>query len=661
MIASSSLARGVMVFGAAILVLWTAPASAAVPTSVTVEGVLTSTGGGAAADGDYDLTFSIYNVPTGGSAAWTEGPAKVAVKGGQFTHALGSAKPLTPALLHGLTSAYLTIKVGTDPELPRQKMLSVAYALSAASAASLACTDCVKTGQLGKDSVTAEKAGFAFAGSATKGGPASKAADLECTGCVSVAELKFDKDVELGGNALKAKALVAETVTANAFAGDGSKLTGIKIPSGTCKVSGEVVKGINADGTLQCVKAMDPAALPGDGIDEISNGLIHNQFVDSFSAGPVDIPDNNPTGVSSEITVADVGLAQKLTVFVEMTNSDMKTVEVIMYDPNNAKYVLYSKAGAGAGLKTSYPEPTKPVSGNLLTWVGKNPKGKWRLHVADTGFKDNKIDGKIVKWTVALQTLSNKKVQIKGNLIMASGLQLGTDASACTAVNAGTIRYANGKPEYCNGTVWKDMTAPAVAPAMYRWTVFSTYANNHGNWFMGNNAAVYGGINPQKWTDANACAYQISSVREVQRSMFTKKGYGGYNANVWAEEWKSYSSTNSHKAGALFRIKNNTNSAITWKPYAYMTAWVDEDRASVSLNGANTWCPGSNYYANSGHSWSLSIPANRTSTVIFISGSTPQWNDLRACILAFYNNSLKLPAGLEFVDDLDTAKDGWNN
>jgi hypothetical protein len=94
--------------------------------------------------------------------------------------------------------------------------------------------------------------------------------------------------------------------------------------------------------------------------------------------------------------------------------------------------------------------------------------------------------------------------------------------------------------------------------------------------------------------------------------------------------------------------------------YTYQTAWVDEDRASVSLNGVNTWCPATNYDVNGTHSFALSIPPSRTSTVIFVSGSTPMWNDLRACILSFYNNSLTLPAGLEYVDDLDTAADGWD-
>jgi hypothetical protein len=34
-------------------------------------------------------------------------------------------------------------------------------------------------------------------------------------------------------------------------------------------------------------------------------------------------------------------------------------------------------------------------------------------------------------------------------------------------------------------------------------------------------------------------------------------------------------------------------------------------------------------------------------------------NDIRASQLAFYNNSLVLPAGLELVDDLETATGGY--
>jgi hypothetical protein len=60
----------------------------------------------------------------------------------------------------------------------------------------------------------------------------------------------------------------------------------------------------------------------------------------------------------------------------------------------------------------------------------------------------------------------------------------------------------------------------------------------------------------------------------------------------------------------------------------------------------------------------LTIPKNRTSTVIFQVGGSTGWSwccnsHTRKVVLAFYNNSLKLPSGLEFVDDLDTATGGW--
>jgi subtilisin-like proprotein convertase family protein len=435
----------------------------------------------------------------------------------------------------------------------------------------------------------------------------------------------------------------AADLAAVATSGNYADLTGAPTLAkldATCG-TGLVIKGLKADGSYECVQAMDPTGLPADAIDEVSNGLIWNQFTDVFSsAAALPIPDNNPIGGFSEIVVGDVGLAQKLTVSVELANSDISAVQVSLYDSANQEYVLYNKGGKkGDGIKTSYPDPTKTVSGDLTYWVGKNPKGTWRLKIIDTAFLNNTTDGQVVKWSVNLQTLSSKKIQIKGDLIVDGATYIKGDLKV------------DGKVTTVDSTT--------VKPVVYRWINFSTYANNHGDWFMSNRTDVYGGVNPSTWTDGNACASNISSSREVQRSFFTRKGYGGYNANVWTEEWKSYSSTNSHKAAVLFRIKNTTANAITWNVYTFMTAWVDEDRASVSVNGANTWCPGSNYYANDANNFSLSIPGNRTSTVIFVAGSTPQWNDLRACILAFWNNSLALPAGLEYVDDLDTAKDGW--
>ena len=206
---------------------------AATPTTMRIEGVLLSNGGSPAADGDYDVTFAIYAAVSGGVAAWTEGPVKVGISGGRFTAEIGKSKAITAAVLAPLASSWLGVKVGDDPELPRSPLSSVAFAVIASAAESVNCTGCISGDQIGNGAIAAAKIGFNYAASSTKGGPAL---DLTCTGCVTTDEMKFDADVDLAGNSIKAKNgtfsgdIAALSVTATSFQGDGSKLTGIKTP-----------------------------------------------------------------------------------------------------------------------------------------------------------------------------------------------------------------------------------------------------------------------------------------------------------------------------------------------------------------------------------------------------------------------------------------------
>ena len=402
-----------------------APVDAAPPTTMLVQGALLANGGGLAVDGKYQATFALYEADKGGVAKWTEGPVWLQTKDGRFVHALGSAKPLTVQLIAGMKAVWLGVQIGADPEMDRRPLHSVAFAHHAQLAAGLSCSGCVAGGALKPASVAADKVAFTFAGSKTKGGPATKALDLACTGCVSVGEMKFDGDLDLGGNALKAKAIstaalnatniIATSISATTLAGDGSKLTGIKVPAGKC-AAGKLVSGIAPDGKLLCEVAASPdLKLPPDALDEVSNGLLTNEFVADIGSAktPLAIPDNNPIGVFDEIDFPDVGLAKSLNIHVELDSSDLSGVEVHLFDPANVKHVLFSK-GKGKTLKTSWPVPSKPISGDLGKWAGKNPKGKWRLKVVDSKFKDGKVDGAIKSWSVKVVTVSNIKVAAKG-------------------------------------------------------------------------------------------------------------------------------------------------------------------------------------------------------------------------------------------------------
>jgi subtilisin-like proprotein convertase family protein len=628
----------------AALLLTSGAAVAAVPATAMIEGTLHSTGGGAAADGPYATVFAIYKDQTGGSPVWFEGPVTVTVSAGRFSYALGTATPLKPADL--ASGAWLGMKLGQDPELPRRPLHSLTFALRATVAESLACSGCVaasaldasalqgylKAGDLAKVALSGSYADLFDAPDLSAYVKAATLADVATTG--SYQDLAGVPDL----TAYAKTADLGKAATTNKYADFTGLPTLVEV--GKSCGTGLLVVGIKADGTLDCAQVSAAATIPADGIDEISNSLIFNQFTDVFSsAAALAIPDNNPIGGFSEIVVGDVGLAQKLTVSLELTNSDLSTVQVWLYDAANQEYVIYNKGGKkGDGINTSYPDPTKTISGDLTYWAGKNPKGTWRLKVVDTAFLNNTTDGQVVKWSVNLQTLSSKKIQIKGDLIV-----------------DGTISNPGLSAQI----------AAASTPATYRWCMFNTHQDGQEGWLMGNDAAMFGGVNPSNWTDNNYTAGHLSADKEVLRALFTRQGYAKWNANIASEVYVMYGSTNGQIAMAMFRVKNTTASDIVWTPFWWYTSYSGwSENASVAMNGSNLWTHNSCNASTCSTSLNITIPKNRTSTVIFQSGSASAYSwsssyQVRKVVLAFYNNSLKLPAGLEFIDDLDTAAGGW--
>ena len=171
-------------------------ALAAVPGTMVIDGVLTSLGGGAAADGAYNMTFSISDKEVGGNTVWTEGSVKINVKNGGFDYVLGTSKALDSATLAGLIPPWLGVTIENNPALPRVPLHSVAYSLRAAAAEALDCTGCLKSTNIGKGAVMTEaiadgavgdaQVAFNYAGSAAKGGAAS---DVNCSGCIQGGEI----------------------------------------------------------------------------------------------------------------------------------------------------------------------------------------------------------------------------------------------------------------------------------------------------------------------------------------------------------------------------------------------------------------------------------------------------------------------------------------
>lgn len=96
-------------------------------------------------NGIITLNISIYNVPAGGSALWTETQTTTALNG--VVNILLGATVSIPSTVFDSTSVFVALKVGSDPEMtPRRQLVAVPYARRAATANALETTTTIPTG-----------------------------------------------------------------------------------------------------------------------------------------------------------------------------------------------------------------------------------------------------------------------------------------------------------------------------------------------------------------------------------------------------------------------------------------------------------------------------------------------------------------------------------
>jgi hypothetical protein len=105
------------------------------PSTINYQSYLTDESGDPLPDGNYDITFRIFNVPADGSALWTEirtGENSVPITSGHFSVDLGSITTFESAGLDFSEQYYLEIQIGSDdPFSPRLGFAAVPYAMHA--------------------------------------------------------------------------------------------------------------------------------------------------------------------------------------------------------------------------------------------------------------------------------------------------------------------------------------------------------------------------------------------------------------------------------------------------------------------------------------------------------------------------------------------------
>lgn len=113
---------------ALILSVFAGSALAEVPQLINYQGSLATSAGQPVPDGQYLMTFVIYDDDN--APLWTSGPTMVQVTGGLFKYDLGSGLPFPDSLFtaNNTTERHLGVKIGADPEItPRARLTSTPF------------------------------------------------------------------------------------------------------------------------------------------------------------------------------------------------------------------------------------------------------------------------------------------------------------------------------------------------------------------------------------------------------------------------------------------------------------------------------------------------------------------------------------------------------
>jgi len=193
---------------------------------------------------------------------------------------------------------------------------------------------------------------------------------------------------------------------------------------------------------------------------------------------------------------------------------------------------------------------------------------------------------------------------------------------------------------------------------LYRFATWSTYCEYSSTYYGNDDAMLFGGIKPSEWVSA-ADAGDLDYTADVLRAFYNREGpmitedTELKNSMIFGNTWVSSSTNNGQFASALFRIMNENSEETVWPVKLRCTSWSNH-QCSIAVNGQLHWSSSKqSRNANDKVETELLLQPGMN-TVVIVAGSTEQEGSYstRSLLLAFVDNSLDLPAGLSYQDDL---------
>jgi subtilisin-like proprotein convertase family protein len=117
------------------------------------------------------------------------------------------------------------------------------------------------------------------------------------------------------------------------------------------------------------------------------------------------IPDSEPEGVSSEITISQIGRAKSIKVSIDIIHTFIGELQVKLEAPSGKKAMLHDKTGGYTdNIKETYFSDSVQTLADL---GGESINGNWTLHIKDLALYDT---GRLNWWKIEIKYESEEQV-----------------------------------------------------------------------------------------------------------------------------------------------------------------------------------------------------------------------------------------------------------